>query len=309
MHYTKLFSTIIHSTIWREPDYIRILWITMLAMKERNDTVQASLPGLADAARITMPQAVEAIERLSSPDEYSRDAENEGRRIEKCPGGWLILNGDKYRKLMNADDIRSYQKQYKKAARAKAKKDLVHVVVNKSTQMSTMSIQSESETEPKPDTKIKIKKDPPTPQGADSVTPIYLVQLFNAIPGFKQTLTLSDTSMKTIQARINEYPSLGWWLKLVETVSKSHFLCGKKTDFSASLLWCCGPKNMGKILAGEYVNREQAFPTTLAERNARNATLAIEAINQRETTKHEGNTDISVIDATSRIIGSGATDG
>jgi len=100
MHYTKLFSSIVHSTIWREPDHVRLIFITLLALKERDGTVQASLPGLADAARVTLEQAEEAITRLMEPDQYSRNPANEGRRIKQCDGGWLLLNAEYYREKM-----------------------------------------------------------------------------------------------------------------------------------------------------------------------------------------------------------------
>jgi len=110
MGYTKLFTEIIMSTIWREPDHVRLLWITMLALKDRWHIVNASLPGLADSARITIPQCQKALEVLASPDPHSRTKDHEGRRIEECDGGWVILNGEKYRNKMSLDERREYQR-------------------------------------------------------------------------------------------------------------------------------------------------------------------------------------------------------
>lgn len=116
MGYSKLFAEIVMSTVWRESDHVRILWITMLAIKDRWHIVNSSLPGLADAARISIPACEEAIRRLESPDKYSRSIEFDGRRIEKCEGGWVILNGEKYRNKMSLDERREYnrikQKEY-----------------------------------------------------------------------------------------------------------------------------------------------------------------------------------------------------
>lgn len=95
--WTKLDSGLIHSTIWREPDHVRIIWITMLAMSEADGVVHASIPGLADAARISLDDTKDALNRLSSPDEYSRTPDNDGRRIDSVDGGWLLLNHGKYR--------------------------------------------------------------------------------------------------------------------------------------------------------------------------------------------------------------------
>jgi len=90
--YTKLFSTIVASTIWREPDHVRIVWITMLAMSNADGVVEASVPGLADLARVTVEQCEDALFRLRTPDPYSRTKDNEGRRIADVDGGFLILN-------------------------------------------------------------------------------------------------------------------------------------------------------------------------------------------------------------------------
>lgn len=105
--YAKLFSSIVHSTIWREANHVRIVWITMLALKDRDGVVEASVPGLADAARVTLSECKAALLLLSSPDEYSRTPDNEGRRIAEVPGGWSILNHDVYRERDSFDHRRA----------------------------------------------------------------------------------------------------------------------------------------------------------------------------------------------------------
>ena len=51
--YTKLFNSILMSTIWREDDKTRIVWITLLAMADKNGIAETSIPSLADAARVS----------------------------------------------------------------------------------------------------------------------------------------------------------------------------------------------------------------------------------------------------------------
>ncbi len=104
--FTKLFSSLIHSTIWREPNHVRIVWVTMLAMVNQHGEVEASLPGLADAARVTIEECEEALLKLSQPDRYSRSKAHEGRRIKDIDGGWFLLNHDDYRRRLSADDQR-----------------------------------------------------------------------------------------------------------------------------------------------------------------------------------------------------------
>jgi hypothetical protein len=116
--YTKLFSSIIASTIWREKDHTRIVWITLLAMAGKDGVVEASLPGLADLSRVSVPRCREAIHALESPDQDSRSDEFEGRRIKRVEGGWLILNHAKYRNKLSAEERRAYktakQREYRK---------------------------------------------------------------------------------------------------------------------------------------------------------------------------------------------------
>ena len=113
--FTKLQASIIHSTIWREPDHIRIVWITMLAMADSKGRVEGSVPGLADIARVSFENCQLALLRLSSPDPWSRDPDNEGRRIKAIRGGWLILNYMKYRDPLSTERVRRYRARKQEA--------------------------------------------------------------------------------------------------------------------------------------------------------------------------------------------------
>ncbi len=99
MTFTKLFSSITESTIWSEPDHVRICWITMMAMADRKGRVWASVPGLANRARVTVEHCEESIGRFKSPDKYSRTPDNDGIRIRDIEGGWQLLNYEKYRSI------------------------------------------------------------------------------------------------------------------------------------------------------------------------------------------------------------------
>src|ERR1035441_7698731 len=102
--YTKLFSSILGSTIWGEANSTRIVWITLLALADRDGIAEASIPGLANFARVTIGEAEAAVKKFMEPDRYSRSPEHDGRRIEPVDGGWQILNHDKYRLRMSAED-------------------------------------------------------------------------------------------------------------------------------------------------------------------------------------------------------------
>lgn len=116
--FTKLFSSITESTIWAEPDHTRIVWITMLAMADRFGRVWASIPGLANRARVSVEACEEALETLLGPDRYSRTKDNDGRRIEPIEGGWRLLNHEKYRAIRDEEAIKESKRKYINGRRA-----------------------------------------------------------------------------------------------------------------------------------------------------------------------------------------------
>ena len=99
--YNKLFTKILDSTIWLEPDPYRIVWITLIAaMDEDSNVYFACAENLAMRARVSLADAEAAIACFESPDKRNKGQEYDGRRIERIPGGWHILNGQKYRGLV-----------------------------------------------------------------------------------------------------------------------------------------------------------------------------------------------------------------
>jgi len=117
--YTKLFNSILASTVWSEPVETRIVWITLLAMADKHGVAEGSVPGLAVFARLPIEAVRTALKRLSSPDRDSRSQEHEGRRIESVDGGWLILNHAKYRAKLGVDERREYNRLKQRQHRAK----------------------------------------------------------------------------------------------------------------------------------------------------------------------------------------------
>lgn len=93
----------------------------MLAKADKNGIVEASLPGLADAARVTMEECQRALEVLATPDPHSRTKEHEGRRIGECDGGWMVLNHGKYRDKLNSEHRQQYQAAWQKEYRKRRK--------------------------------------------------------------------------------------------------------------------------------------------------------------------------------------------
>lgn len=118
--YTKLFNSIITSTIWMEDDPTRIVWVTMLALADKNGEVHGSPPGLARIAGVSVERCRDALYKFLSPDPDSRTKTDEGRRIAEIDGGWVLLNHSKYRAMASRDEKREREATRKAAYRKRA---------------------------------------------------------------------------------------------------------------------------------------------------------------------------------------------
>lgn len=120
----------------------------MLAMSDKNGLVETSLPGLADFARVSLPDCREALTTLESPDPYSRSVEAEGRRIEPVEGGWRLINHRKYRDQMSADQRREYLKLKQREYRQRRKQLSTNVdnVSDKSTLLTHTAPDTDTDT-------------------------------------------------------------------------------------------------------------------------------------------------------------------
>ena len=97
MPFVKLDCRILDKSIWRESAEVCKIWITILAMADANGMVEASIIGISDRARISLPDTESALNKFMGPDPYSTNPENNGRRIERVTGGFQILNYQIYR--------------------------------------------------------------------------------------------------------------------------------------------------------------------------------------------------------------------
>lgn len=144
--FTKLFSSIISSSIWQESKELKIVWVTMLAMADQNGKVEAAIPGLAHLAGVTTAECFLSVEKLLAPDPYSRTPDNEGRRIKKVDGGWVILNHGKYRQQIAAEDRAAYKREWDR----KHRKSRPNSKSRKSAQNTNPTTPDQPPTPPRP---------------------------------------------------------------------------------------------------------------------------------------------------------------
>jgi len=127
MAYSKLFSSLVHSSLWGEQDHVRLLFITLLAVADRDGHCWGSRSGFERLAMLDPDAHYErdAWTVLMSPDKDSsdrlRNPDNEGRRIREIPGGFEIINYAYYRSLRNDDDRKEQNREAQRRHRAKNK--------------------------------------------------------------------------------------------------------------------------------------------------------------------------------------------
>jgi len=109
--FSKLFSSIVGSSLWSQDSDTCKVWITLLALQDREGYVFATVSGLARLAALPVETVRRALEAFESPSPDSSDRLRcplrQGRRIEAVEGGWRLLNSTFYRDLRDPEERRS----------------------------------------------------------------------------------------------------------------------------------------------------------------------------------------------------------
>lgn len=96
--FTKLVPEIIQSSIWNESPEIRVVWITLLAIKDEEGYVRGDVATIARLANIPLEKTAEALKKFQEPDPHSHTPDHDGRRVMSTTGGYVIVNHDRYRR-------------------------------------------------------------------------------------------------------------------------------------------------------------------------------------------------------------------
>lgn len=110
--YAKLLASIVRSSIWRESDATIRVWVTMLALADRNGDVFASVDGLAHQARKTEEETEQALALFLAPDPRSRSKVLDGRRVVEIDGGWHLVNYEKIRDMHESEASRARKREW-----------------------------------------------------------------------------------------------------------------------------------------------------------------------------------------------------
>lgn len=120
--WAPLWSSIVDSSIWDEPDYVVKIFLTMIALKDSDHIYRGTAYNLGQRSRKTEVEVLDALRILSSPD--SKRVEHQeygGRRIRAVDDGWLVLNGEKYREQVQIEMRRARYRRAQAAYRSRKK--------------------------------------------------------------------------------------------------------------------------------------------------------------------------------------------
>jgi len=260
MPFVKIYQTILDSSIWMQPHATRVVWVTMLAMGNEHGVVEMSPIGLAARARVSMPEIEAALAYLSSPDEYSKSKEYEGRRIEDVPSGWLILNHKEYREhrtsqqILTAERVKLHRKRKEASALA---------VTHPPTYTETEA-EAKKEKELKAPAKVatKKKKEIKATHQEIKATHQWIADQWNTLPDVNKCRTpLMTATTGMLNERLKEHPLKTWWEgEFFPRIRQSSFLRGKSDlPFVATLGWALGKNNCAKIIEDLYKDKPQGM--------------------------------------------------
>jgi hypothetical protein len=117
-----------------------LVWITFLAVMDEDGFVALSAAGnVALRARVSHEDAEVAIRTLEAPDRVDPAQEHDGRRIERVPYGWLVLNSAKYRDIIKRENAREQTRARVAKFRAKSKRKKCNAPVTVDNEKVTLS--------------------------------------------------------------------------------------------------------------------------------------------------------------------------
>lgn len=109
--FSLLFSSILDSSIWDHDAATRVVWITILAMKNGEGFVRSTFKGLVRNANVTEGECEEALRIFMGPDPDSASKNDEGRRLKEMDGGWYVINHERYQ--FSTEERREYWRRMK----------------------------------------------------------------------------------------------------------------------------------------------------------------------------------------------------
>jgi hypothetical protein len=117
--WTPLWSGIVDSSLWEESGDVVKVFVTMIASKDSDHVCRLDAYRIAKKCHFDEVKVLDILKILASPDKHRKSKQQfDGRRIKAVEDGWLILNGEKYRKMVSDEmrkaRLRRAQSNYRK---------------------------------------------------------------------------------------------------------------------------------------------------------------------------------------------------
>jgi len=179
--FAKVFESILESSLSLESPATRWVFLTFILLRDRHHEVRRSSFSISNRAHIPLYETEKAIACLCSPDPNSRGKDHDGRRLLPIDGGWFVVNGEYYRKLMSDEDKREKDTLRQQKKRERDSHALSHSV----TPRPSCHVLSEMSQIPDPRSQSQIPDpreragDPPVPPSApppgdSELTPLWM---------------------------------------------------------------------------------------------------------------------------------------
>ena len=97
--WTKLDSAITESTLWMKDHATLRVWIALLAKCDAGGYARVAAPAMAHICMMKLDEFETIMDDLCAPDKYSRCSDNEGRRVQRVEGGYVVLSYERYRQM------------------------------------------------------------------------------------------------------------------------------------------------------------------------------------------------------------------
>lgn len=118
--YVPLFQDTLTSSVWALADLeVRIAWFFFLLAADEDGFVSGTAPGLAAQAHISVEGMRRAIAAFESPDPDSRTPDHDGRRLERVPRGWRVINLVAARERARRESERARKRRWAQEHRAR----------------------------------------------------------------------------------------------------------------------------------------------------------------------------------------------
>lgn len=206
--YTPVFREFTTSSMWAESPATRCVWLYLLLHADPEGFVPGTLPGLSVAANVALDDTRKAVEKFLSPDPDSNSQAHEGRRLEKVPHGWRILNFEYWRDLARREAEKARKRRWINARRRAENDDDpaepesteyaddAHVYLSTPVDASSEKLDAPK---PKPKPKPKEEEESPLPPAGMTLFDaplITVVQTHTTLDGMDET-GLEDEAVMT----------------------------------------------------------------------------------------------------------------